>query len=157
MDVYLPQLIDQMIQDRAATYAFEKLGLTVTDEEVLAGLMSVYPQFFKDGKLVAPGTTGAALQSQQGMTLAGGVEMMRQQLLLRKLQNMALASVVVTKAEVDQAMIQKASDRENRIHRVSAGEIPRPGEAHSGGSCSRNYQTRARASTTFRKSGPFRC
>ena len=77
VEVYLPQLVDQMVQDRAATYAFEKLGLAVTDEEVLTGLMSVYPQFFKDGKLAAPDQLEAALQSQQGLTLAGGVEMMR--------------------------------------------------------------------------------
>jgi len=107
VEVYLPQLVDQMVQDRAATYAFEKLGLAVTDEEVLTGLMSVYPQFFKDGKLAAPDQLEAALQSQQGLTLAGGVEMMRQQLLLRKVQNVAMASVVVTQAEVDQAVIKK--------------------------------------------------
>ncbi len=107
VEVYLPQLVDQLVQDRAATYAFDKLGLTVTDEEVLTGLMSVYPQFFKDGKLAAPDQLEAALQSQQGLTLAGGVEMMRQQLLLRKVQNMAMASVVVTQAEVDQAVIKK--------------------------------------------------
>jgi len=107
VEVYLPQLVDQMIQDRAAAYAFEKLGLTVTDEEVLTGLMSVYPQFFKDGKLVAPEQLEQTLQNQQGLTLAGGVEMMRQQLLLRKVQNMAMASVVVTQAEVDQALIKK--------------------------------------------------
>ena len=96
-----------MIQDRAATYAFEKMGLTVTDDEVLAGLMSVYPQFFKDGKLVSPDQLEQALQSQQGLTLTGGVDMMRRQLLLRKVQNMAIASVVVTQAEVDQALIHK--------------------------------------------------
>ena len=107
VEVYLPQLVDQLVQDRAATYAFEKLGLTVTDEEVLTGLMQVYPQFFKDGKLVAADQLEQALQSQQGLTLAGGVEMMRQQLLLRKVQNMAFASVVVTQAEVDQALIKK--------------------------------------------------
>jgi peptidyl-prolyl cis-trans isomerase D len=107
VEVYLPQLVDQMVQDRAATYAFGKLGLTVTDEEVLTGLMSVYPQFFQNGKLVAPDQLEQALQTQQGLTLAGGVEMMRQQLLLRKVQNMAMASVVVTQAEIDQALVKK--------------------------------------------------
>jgi len=98
-EVYLPQLVDQMIQDRAATYAFEKVGLTVTDEEVITGLMSVFPQYFKDGKLVAADQLEAALQSQQGLTLAAGVEEMRRQLLLRKVQNLAFTSVVVTKAK----------------------------------------------------------
>jgi peptidyl-prolyl cis-trans isomerase D len=107
VEVYMPQLVDQMVQDRAATYAFEKLGLTVTDEEVLTGLMSVFPQYFKDGKLVSSEQLEQALQTQQGLTLAGGVDMMRQQLLLRKVQNMAMASVVVTQTEVDQALIKK--------------------------------------------------
>jgi peptidyl-prolyl cis-trans isomerase D len=107
VEVYLPQLVDQIIQDDAAAYAFEKLGLTVTDEEVLTGLMSIFPQFFKDGKLVAPEQLEQALQQGQGLTLAGGVEMMRQQLLLRKVQNLAMASVVVTRAEVDKALIKK--------------------------------------------------
>src|SRR5512141_1591628 len=69
VEVYLPQLVDQMIQDRAASYAFEKLGLTVTDEEVLTGLMAVFPTYFKDGKLVAPEQLEQTLQSQQGVTL----------------------------------------------------------------------------------------
>ena len=106
-DVYLPQLVDQMIRDRAAIYTFDKQGLTVSDEEVLTGLMTVYPQFFKDGKLVAPDQLEQSLQSQQGVTLAGGVQLMRQELLLRKVQNMAFASVVVTQGEVDQALIRK--------------------------------------------------
>src|SRR6266404_4614484 len=69
VDVYLPQLIDQMIQDRAATYAFGKLGLAVSDDEVLAGLMQVYPQAFKDGKLVSKEQLEQAFLSQQNMTL----------------------------------------------------------------------------------------
>jgi peptidyl-prolyl cis-trans isomerase D len=107
VNVYLPQLVDQMIQDRAATYAFEKMGLTVTDDEVMAGLMRVFPQFFKDGKLVSPEQLEQAFLSQQNLTLAQGIEEMRRQLLLRKLQNLAFTSVVVTKAEVDQAIIHK--------------------------------------------------
>lgn len=106
-DVYLPQLVDQMIQDRAAVYVFEKQGITVSDEEVLTGFMVVFPQLFKDGKLVSTDQLEQALQNQQGVTLAGGVEMMRQQLLLRKVQNMAFASVVVTQDEVNQALIKK--------------------------------------------------
>ena len=107
VDVYLPQLIDQMIQDRAATYAFTKMGLTVTDDEVLAGLMQVFPQSFKDGKLISAEQLEQAFLSQQNLTLTQGIEEMRRQLLLRKLQNLAFTSVVVTKKEVDQAIIHK--------------------------------------------------
>jgi peptidyl-prolyl cis-trans isomerase D len=107
VSVYLPQLIDQMIQDRAATYAFAKMGLSVSDDEVLAGLMQVYPQYFKDGKLVSTEQLEQALLSQQSMTLAEGIDEMRRQLLLRKLQNVAFTTVVVTKAEIDQAIVRK--------------------------------------------------
>src|SRR4029077_17471463 len=47
------------------------------------------------------------LVSQQSMTLAEGIDEMRRQLLLRKLQNVAFTSVVVRKAEADQAIIRK--------------------------------------------------
>jgi len=107
VDVYLPQLIDQMIQDRAATYAFGKMGLSVSDDEVLAGVMQVFPQAFKDGKLVSQEQLEQAFLSQQNMSLTDGLNEMRRQLLLRKLQNVAFTSIVVTKAEVDQALIHK--------------------------------------------------
>jgi len=107
VDVYLPQMIDQMIQDRAATYAFAKMGLSVSDDEVLAGMMQVYPQLFRDGKLVSSEQLEQTMLSQQNMTVAQGIEEMRRQLLLRKLQNVAFTSVVVTKTEVDQAIIHK--------------------------------------------------
>jgi peptidyl-prolyl cis-trans isomerase D len=107
VSVYLPQMADQMIQDRAVLYAFERIGLKVTDEEVLAGLMSLYPQLFKDGKLTSTDQLARLLESQQRLTLADGVEAMRRQLLLRKVQNLAYSTVVVTPQEVDQAIVRK--------------------------------------------------
>ncbi len=69
--------------------------------------MQVYPQYFKDGKLISADQLEQAMLSQQSMTLAEGIDEMRRQLLLRKLQNVAFTSVVVTKAEADQAIIHK--------------------------------------------------
>ena len=44
LDVYLPQFVDQMIQERAVEDAFgTRMGIKVSDEEVLIGIMSVYP------------------------------------------------------------------------------------------------------------------
>ena len=105
--VYLPQVADQMIQDRAVTYAFDKMGLKVTDEEVLAALMSLYPQFFKDGKVTSTEQLEQAMLSQQRLTLAEGLDAMRRQLLLRKVQNLAFSTVVVTPQEIDKAIIEK--------------------------------------------------
>jgi len=107
VEVYVPQIVDQMIQDRAAAYAFEKMGLTVSDEEVLIGLNQVYPQLFKDGKLTSTDQLAQVLDSQQHITLAEGVEAMRRSLLLKKVQNLAYSTVVITPREVDHAILQK--------------------------------------------------
>jgi peptidyl-prolyl cis-trans isomerase D len=107
VEVYVPQIVDQMIQDRAASYAFEKMGLTVSDEEVLIGLNTIYPQLFKDGKLISTDQLAQVLDSQQHVTLAEGVEAMRRSLLLKKVQNLAYSTVVITPREVDHAIIQK--------------------------------------------------
>lgn len=105
-EVYFPQFVDQMVNERATIYQFEKMGLRVTDEEVLAGLAAVYPQLFQNGKLTSTDAFAQALASQ-GMSMQDGIETMRKALLLKKLQNLAYASVVVTPQEIDQAIIQR--------------------------------------------------
>src|SRR5712691_4763216 len=107
VDAYLPQLVDQMIEDRAVLYSFEKMGLTVSDEEVLLGLMSIYPQVFKDGKLTSTDQLSQLLANQQRLSLTEGVEAMRRQLLLKKVQNLTYSSIVITPPEVDKALTQK--------------------------------------------------
>jgi peptidyl-prolyl cis-trans isomerase D len=105
LDVYLPQFVDQMIQDRAVMDAFEQMGIRITDEEVLIGLISVYPQFFQNGKL----TSKDQLEQQmlaQGMTLQEGIDGMRETLLLRKIQNITSTGVVIGPQELDQAIAQ---------------------------------------------------
>ena len=105
LEVYLPQFVDQMIQERAIASAFEQMGIRVTDEEVLIGLMSVYPQFFQNGKLTSKDQLEQQLAAQ-GLTLQDGIEGMRQALILRKVQNITSTGVVVTPQELEQALAQ---------------------------------------------------
>jgi len=62
------------------------MGIRITDEEVLIGLISVYPQFFQNGKLTSKDQLEQQLAAQ-GLTLQDGIEGMRQALILRKVQN----------------------------------------------------------------------
>jgi peptidyl-prolyl cis-trans isomerase D len=103
LEVYLPQFVEQMIQERAVADAFQQLGIRITDEEVVIGLVSVYPQFFQNGKLVAKDQLEQQLNSQ-GMTLQQGIDAMRETLLLRKVQNITSTGVVVGPQELDRAL-----------------------------------------------------
>ena len=107
IEVYVPQIVDQMVQDRAANYTFEKMGLTVSDEEVLIGFNTLYPQLFKDGKLISTENLAQILDSQQRVSLAEGVDSMRRSLLLKKVQNMAYSTVIMTPQDIDHALLQK--------------------------------------------------
>jgi peptidyl-prolyl cis-trans isomerase D len=97
---YLPQMIDQIILERATVYEFQRMGLTVTDDEVLIGMISQFGQFFTNGQLSSKDQFEAAL-AQQGLTLQGAIEEMRYQLFVKKITNTLMATVVVTPKEAD--------------------------------------------------------
>ena len=107
-EIYFPQFLDQMIQQRAAVYQAEQMGLQVSDEEVRAAVALAFPQYYKDGKLNR--TQFDAVLAQQGMTAATLIEQVRQQLLMRKLQDVILESAVVTPADVE-AEYRKKHDK----------------------------------------------
>ncbi len=101
IDVYVPQVVDEMVQQRAIAYEFgHNQGLTVSDDEVLTGLQSVSPQYFKDGALIAKDEYEQRLAAQ-GMTLQDAVDDMRRSLLMRKVKNVVYASILVTDKEVE--------------------------------------------------------
>jgi peptidyl-prolyl cis-trans isomerase D len=100
MEVYFPQYFDAMVHRKAARYQAERMGLTVTDDEVLTGLMSADPQFFQNGQLVSKDQFIAFL-AQQGLTLDEAIDDMKTDLLVRKLTNAMLESIVVTPKEVE--------------------------------------------------------
>jgi peptidyl-prolyl cis-trans isomerase D len=102
IDIYLPQLVDQMVEQRAVDYEFGRMGLTVTDDEVLTALQETpgYSQYFKDGVLVAKDEFAQRL-AQSGMTLQDEVDDMRRQLMQKKVKNIVFASIVVPDKEIE--------------------------------------------------------
>jgi peptidyl-prolyl cis-trans isomerase D len=96
---YFPQFVEQMIVQRAALFEAERMGLGVTDEEVLVGVQSQIPQAFQNG-----GVDKAQIEqyyAAQGQTLNDGLDAMRKQLIVRRLENSTLQGVVVSPAEVE--------------------------------------------------------
>ena len=99
MEVYFPQYFESMVMRKAARYQAERMGLTVTDDEVLAGLMSADPQFFQNGQVNKE--QFEAFLAQQGLTLDQAIDEMKTDLLVRKLTNAVIESIVVTPKEVE--------------------------------------------------------
>src|SRR5258708_7813275 len=95
LEVYLPQFIEANIQTHAAVYEAERMGLRVSDDEVLAGMISNYPSFFPNGVLASKEQFENAVR-QNGHTMEEEVEAMRNQLLMTKPHHMTLVGIIVT-------------------------------------------------------------
>ena len=105
MQTYVPQFVEQMIQQMAVNYEFERLGLTASDDEVLASLQGEYNQFFQNGVLQKDQLQAAL--AQQGMTLQDAIDLAHQQVILNKVQGIEYSLTVVSPKEVDEELARK--------------------------------------------------
>jgi peptidyl-prolyl cis-trans isomerase D len=99
--VYLPQRIDQMINERALAYQAERMGYEIPDAELAAYIRSLLPRFFQNGQLIDRNAYEQFL-GEQGYTVQEFENNLRKQLLMTRLLNMALEGIVVTPDEVKQ-------------------------------------------------------
>ena len=106
--VYVPQVIDQMINDQAVAYEAKRLGLSVTDNDVAEAIKASpgIQSLFNNGQLVNRQGYEEML-AQQGLTVAEFEENFRKQMLNTQLLNVALNGIVVSPAEVDTAFKKK--------------------------------------------------
>jgi peptidyl-prolyl cis-trans isomerase D len=95
---YVPQLIDQMITERAVAFQAERMGFRVSDEDVANAIRSMLPQ------MASANFDRAAYigyLQQQGLTVEEFERNIRSNLMLLKLQNIALEGAIVTPSEVE--------------------------------------------------------
>jgi peptidyl-prolyl cis-trans isomerase D len=102
---YVPQMIDQMITERAVAFQAKRMGFRVSDEDVANAIRSMLPQMIGPGEF--DHTTYARYLQQQGLTVGEFENNIRTNLLLLKLQNIALEGTIVTPAEVEQEYHRK--------------------------------------------------
>src|SRR5262245_53099719 len=50
IQVYIPQLVDQMISERALAYQAARMGFLVTDEDVARAIRTMIPMVFQEGR-----------------------------------------------------------------------------------------------------------
>jgi peptidyl-prolyl cis-trans isomerase D len=106
LETYMPEFVNSMIQQRALTYEFKRLGVSATDQEVLNDMMGQFPQYFQNGVFVGKDQLEAAL-AQNGTTLQDVVDATRNDVILTKVQNLQYEAAVVTSKEVDEALQKK--------------------------------------------------
>ncbi|HTS74915.1 MAG TPA: peptidyl-prolyl cis-trans isomerase [Bryobacteraceae bacterium] len=102
---YVPQMVNNMINQYAVDYEFEQLGLKATDDEVIGVLQALYGQFFQNGKLMQDQL--ASVLAQDGQTLDDAINDARETVMFNKVSNIAYESTVVTPKEIDNELERK--------------------------------------------------
>ena len=96
---YVPQMVDEMILQRALAYEAQTLGFQVTDSQVTDAIRQEIPSLFPEGKFVGRDAY-AAMLAQQNLSIAQFEDDLRRQLLVGRLRAVALEGIVVTPAEI---------------------------------------------------------
>ncbi|MEO8127135.1 MAG: peptidyl-prolyl cis-trans isomerase [Bryobacteraceae bacterium] len=98
VQLYVPQLVDQMINERALAYQAKRMGFEVTDAETANAIRSVLTQLFPTGEFNKD--IYERFLSDQGLTVNEFENNIAKNLLVLKLRNIALEGVVVSPQEV---------------------------------------------------------
>jgi peptidyl-prolyl cis-trans isomerase D len=105
--MYVPRIIDSLINERAMAYEAKRQGFKVSDDDInLAVQNQLPPGFFQDGKLVRRAELEAAL-AQQNMTVADLRSETERQLLVNRLRVIALEGTLVPQQQVEQEYRQR--------------------------------------------------
>lgn len=100
VSIYAPQIVNQIVTDRAMAYYSKKLGYTVTDADVAQVIQMAVPQLFEGGKFVGKEVYQQFLASQN-MSIPEFENKMRLNAGLRRLQGVVMEGMVVTPSEIE--------------------------------------------------------
>jgi peptidyl-prolyl cis-trans isomerase D len=105
---YIPQMVEQMVTERAMAYEAELLGFQVSDAEVAGAIRQLVPNLFPDGKFVGR-EAYAALLTQQGLTIGEFERDLKRQMLITRLRDVAMEGTIVTPLEIEQEYRKKSA------------------------------------------------
>ena len=97
---FVPQVVDQMITDRALAYEATQLGFQVTDTDLADAIRQLIPSLFPEGKFVGKDAYAAFL-AQQSVTIPEFEEDLKRQILITKLREIAVEGTIVTPQEIE--------------------------------------------------------
>jgi peptidyl-prolyl cis-trans isomerase D len=106
LPTYIPQMLDQMVAERAMVMEAERLGLVVTDADVAEAIRQMVPSLFPDGKFVGKDVY-AGMLAQQNMTIEQFESDLKRQVLVTRLRDIAMEGTIVTQSEIEAAFRKK--------------------------------------------------
>ena len=102
ISTYIPQMIDQMVNERALAYEATRLGFQVSDSDLRASIQQMIPTLFPDGKFAGKDAYAAVLAEQQ-LTIPEFETNLRRQILITKLREVAVEGTIVSNLEIEHA------------------------------------------------------
>jgi peptidyl-prolyl cis-trans isomerase D len=106
MPNFVPQVVQDLITERALAYEAQRLGYQVTDQELSDTIKQMAPSLFPGGSFVGK-EAYAAMLAQQNLSIGEFEDSLRRQILVNRLRNVAVEGVLVTPAEIDQEYKKK--------------------------------------------------
>jgi peptidyl-prolyl cis-trans isomerase D len=97
---FIPQIINQLIAERAVAYEAQRMGFQVTESDVATTIRTMLPDLFQGGKFVGADIYAEYL-SRMNTSIPEFESNVRKQLLLNDLQSLVLEGIVVTPKEVE--------------------------------------------------------
>ena len=106
LPTYIPQMVDQMVTERAMAMEAERLGLQVSDAEMAEAIRQMVPSLFPDGKFVGK-EAYAGMLAQQNMTIEQFESDLKRDVMVTRLRDIAMEGTIVTQAEIEAAFRKK--------------------------------------------------
>ena len=119
LPTYIPQMLDQMVTDRAMELEATRLGIQVSDADVAEAIRQLVPSLFPDGKFVGK-EAYASMLAQQNMTIDQFESDLKRQVAISRLRDIALEGTVVTQPEIEAAFRKKGEKIKVEFVRLTA-------------------------------------
>ncbi|MGH9451228.1 MAG: peptidyl-prolyl cis-trans isomerase [Terriglobia bacterium] len=107
--------LDEMIMQQALTVQAHKMGLEVSDSELVSSLHQI-PYLYQNGQFIGMQEYQALIQEETGMAVPQFEAQLRQSILLRKLREAVTDEIQVTPAEVHELFLQQ--NEKSRVNYV---------------------------------------
>ncbi|MBM3814750.1 MAG: hypothetical protein FJW20_24255 [Acidimicrobiia bacterium] len=121
-ELIVPQMVTQFVGEMATVYQAERMGFTVSEEELIEGIRKVIPQLFQSGQFVGKEAYQAYLQ-QMNTTIPQFEENVRKQILLNKLQSLVFDGLVITPEEIKAEYLRRGEKVKLEVVRFQAEEL----------------------------------